>query len=353
MSFFDIQNILKGFRFESPWFLLLLIPLILLFVFSLIRKKPSLSVPWIKPFILLKANKKINKNSIPTILYFIAAIIMIIALARPQQGLEQLKRRAQGIDIMLALDLSGSMKAIDVPGNLSQNEIARKIQNGELKDRITYAKEEIKKFIKKRPNDRIGLVVFAPRPYVACPPTLDHSWLLLHLNQVDAGIIGDSTNIAAPITSAVNRLKDTKSKRKVLVFFTDGENNVDDRITPLQAAKLAKMYNVIVYTVGIGSPTAYVLQNTMFGSQFLPVIGQFDDSLMKEIAKMTEGKYYSVGDEKGLKVALDKIDKLEKTTVESPIFIDYSELGPRLLILALMFFLLGLVSDNLIFVRIP
>jgi Ca-activated chloride channel homolog len=353
MDFFEIQSFFKGFRFESPWFLLLLMPLILLLTWALIRKAPSLSVPWIKPFLLSRTKSKFNKKYIPLLLYFLAAVIMIIALARPQQGLEQLKQRAKGIDIMLALDLSGSMKAIDIPRNMPQNEIAKKIQNGELKERIKYAKDEIKRFIEKRPNDRMGLVVFAPLPYVACPPTLDHSWLLLHLNQVDAGIIGDATNIAAPITSAVNRLKDTKSKRKVLVFFTDGENNVNDRITPIQAAKLAKMYNVIIYTVGIGSPTAYVLQNTVFGSQFLPVVGQFDDTLMKDIAKMTDGKYYSVDDEKGLQAALDKIDKLEKTTVESPVFIDYSELGPKLLLLALIFFLAGLVTDNLFFVRIP
>ena len=353
MDFFELQNFVKGFRFESPWLLLLIIPLLILFILALIRKVPSLSIPWIKPFLLSKTKRKFKKNSIPIVLYFIAAFFMIIALARPQQGLEQLKQRAKGIDIMLALDLSGSMKAIDIPRNLSQAEIAKQIQNGQLKERIGYAKNEIKNFIEKRPNDRIGLVVFAPLPYVACPPTLDHAWLMMHLSKVDAGMIGDATNIAAPITSAVNRLKDLKSKRKVLIFFTDGANNVEDRISPLQAAKLAKMYNVIIYTVGIGSQNAYVLQNTPFGSQFIPVMGQFDDKLMKDIAKITDGKYYSVESKKGLQDVLNKIDKLEKTTVETPLFIDYAEQGPKLLIIALLFFIMGLITDNLFCVRIP
>ncbi|MCF7791845.1 MAG: VWA domain-containing protein [Victivallales bacterium] len=353
MDFFSVYNFFKGFRFESPWFLLLLIPLIMLFVLALVRKQPSLSVPWIKPFILSKNRKSFRKNNIATILYFLAALLMIISLARPQKGLERLKQRAKGIDIMLALDLSGSMKAIDIPNNLTKPQIVNKINNGSLKSRISYAKDEIRMFIKKRPNDRIGLVVFAPLPYVACPPTLDHSWLLLHLNKVDAGIIGDSTNIAAPITSAVNRLKNTESKRKVLVLFTDGSNNVEDRINPLQAAKLAKMYNVIIYTVGIGSPNAYVLQNSVFGAQFIPVAGQFDDKLLKKIAKITKGKYYSVKDGKGLQKVLDKIDKLEKTTVETPIFTDYKELGPQILIAALIFFIMGVAADKILFVKIP
>jgi Ca-activated chloride channel homolog len=353
MNFFKVEHFVVGFRFESPWFLLLFIPLILLFIWCLLRKTPSLSIPWIKPFLLSETKSTFKKKFIPIILYFIAAVFMIIALARPQQGVEHLKQRAKGIDIMLALDLSGSMKAIDIPPGLTQSEIVRQIQDDVVKERIKYAKSEIQRFIQKRPNDRIGLVVFAPLPYVACPPTLDHAWLLLHLNKMHAGMIGEATNIAAPITSAVSRLKDAKSKRKVLILFTDGSNNVDDRITPIQAAKLAKIYNVIIYTVGIGSQNAYVLQNTVFGPQFIPVIGQFDNKLLKDIAKKTEGKYYFVENAKGLQKVLDRIDKLEKTTVEAPIFVDYSELGPKILIIALLFFIIALVADNLFIVRIP
>ena len=353
MDFLSYHGFFKGFRFESPWFLLLLIPLMALFIYALKRKIPVLSIPWLKPFKFNNKKHGFRTSAIPLIIYFLAAALLIVSLSRPQKGIEQLKQRAKGIDIMLALDLSGSMKAIDIPTNMSKNAIISSINNGSLKDRISYAKEEIKRFIEKRPDDRIGLVVFAPLPYVACPPTLDHQWLLRHLKEVDAGIIGDATNIAAPITSAVNRLKDSKAKRRVLVLFTDGSNNVEDRINPLQAAKLAKMYNVIIYTVGIGSQNAYVLQNTMFGPQFIPVMGQFDDHLMKTIAKDTEGKYYSVKNAKGLQEVLKKIDKLEKTTVEAPVFIDYRELGHFITFAALIMFLLAIALDHLVFTRIP
>ena len=267
--------------------------------------------------------------------------------------MEELRQRAEGIDIMLALDLSGSMKGIDLPKNSTSDQVTRDLRRGKLKERIAYAKEEIKKFVEMRPNDRIGLVVFAPLPYVACPPTLDHAWLLSHLSSVDAGIIGDATNIAGPIASGVNRLKTADSKRRVMVLFTDGSNNVNARISPLQAAKLAKTYNVVIYTVGIGSDNAYVLQETMFGEQFIPLGGQFDKKLLTNISKETGGKYYSAKDAKGLQEVLGQIDKLEKTSVEQPRFIDYRELGAPLIVLALILILVGFVLENTIFIRLP
>ena len=344
----------KGFRFESPWFLLFLIPLVLFIIISVKRGIPTLTIPWIKPFIVSKHKKKFKKTSIPFVLYCIAAFLLVFALARPQQGIEQLKQRTEGIDIMLALDLSGSMQGIDIPKEISSQEVNSKLQSGEIKKRIDYAKEEIEKFIEKRPNDRIGLIAFAPKPYVACPPTLDHAWLVSHLRNVDAGIIGDSTNIAAPITSAISRLKDLDSKRKVLVLFTDGQNNVNDRVSPLQAAQLAKKYDIVIYTVGIGSNNAYVLQSNMFGQQQLfPLYDQFDEKLLKDIAKETDGKYYEAANAEGLNEVMDQIDKLEKTTSELPRFIDYSEFGPKIILLALILFILGFIGENTIFLILP
>jgi Ca-activated chloride channel homolog len=350
---FLYQNYFNGFRFESPWYLLLLIPLVLLLITAVKRKSPMLSIPWIKPFSTKKSPSGFKKTSIPFIFYSIAFVLVIFAIARPQQGMEELKQRAEGIDIMLALDLSGSMTGIDIPENRTSNQVLRDIRAGKLRKRIAYAKEEIKKFIEMRPNDRIGLVVFAPLPYVACPPTLDHTWLLSHLNSVDAGIIGDATNIAGPVASGVNRLKTGDSKRRVMVLFTDGSNNVNARISPIQAAKLAKTYNVVIYTVGIGSPNAYVLQKTMFGEQFIPLGGQFDKKLLKNIAKETGGKYYSAKDAKGLQEVLSQIDKLEKTSAEQPRFIDYRELASPLVVLALILIITGFVLENTAFIKLP
>lgn len=342
------------FRLESPWFLLLLVPLVLFFILALIRKNPSVYIPWIKPFEEINSKKKINKTIIPTILYFVATVILIFALARPQKGMEELKQHTEGIDIILALDLSGSMRSIDIPSNFTNQEIQDALKSGLLKERIQFAKQEIIKFIERRPNDRIGLIVFAPLPYVASPPTLDSQWLLDNLKTIDAGIIGDATNIAGPIASAVDRLKDSKAKRRVIVLFTDGGNNVNARISPIQAAKLAKLYNIIIYTVGIGSNNAYFMQNTSFGSQLFPLgDDQFDEQLLKDIAKETGGKYYSASDAKGLEQVMTEINKIEKTSFEQPKIIDYSELAPNLISIAIAFILIAFILERTWLIKIP
>lgn len=349
-----MNNFLTGFRFESPWYLLLILLFIFLFVFAIKRKKPILSVPWIKPFFLPNQERKINLSvMVPLIIYFITALLLIIALARPQKGIEQLRQKAGGIDIMLVMDLSGSMQAIDIPTDMSSEKIRIALEEGALKQRIDYSKEEIQRFVEKRPNDRIGLEVFAPKAYLASPPTMDHTFLLSHIRNVSPGLVGDSTNIAAPIASSINRLKDASSKRRVILLFTDGSNNVNDRISPLQAAKLAKMYNITIYTVGLGSNNAFVLQNTPFGAQFIPVYGQFDEKLMNEMANITGGRYFKAADSEGLKKVLSEIDSLEKTTVESPKFVDYSEYGPKMIIVAIITLILGFLTENIFFIKIP
>lgn len=349
-----LTNITTSFRFESPWYLLLIFLIIPLILINIRRKKPTLKISWLKPF--LETTGKPGKFSpvyVPAIFYSFGLLLLIIALARPQFGVEQLIQKADGIDMMLLMDLSGSMQAFDISPDMSSSQVRSGIEDGSIKQRIDYAKEQIAKFIKKRPNDRIGLVVFAPKSYLASPPTLDHTFLLSHINNVTSGIVGDSTNIAAPVATGVNSLKDAPSKRRVMVLFTDGSNNVNDRISPLQAAKLAKTFNITIYTVGIGSNTAFVLQNTPFGAQFVPVYGQFDEKLMSEIANLTGGKYFRANDEKGLKTVLNEINKMEKTTLNSPKFVDYSEYGPRLTLVAIAFLLIGLSFENLIFPRIP
>jgi len=350
----NISDMLKGFRFESPWYLLLILLFMALLIFVINRKKPVLIVPWIKPFLSSNQGRKVNYSLlIPIIVYFIASILLTIALAKPQKGIEQLRQKASGIDIMLVMDLSGSMQAIDIPPNMTSREVRRALEEGVLKQRIDYSKEEIQRFVKKRPNDRIGLEVFAPKAYLASPPTMDHAFLLAHIRNVSPGIVGDSTNIAAPIASAVSRLKDASSKRRVIVLFTDGSNNVNDRISPLQAAKLAKMYNITIYTVGLGSNNAFVLQNTPLGAQFVPVYGQFDEKLMNEMASITGGRYFKTADAEGLKKVLGEIDKLEKTTVESPRFVDYSEYGPKIAVIAIFALILGFIAENIFFIKTP
>lgn len=351
-----ILNIItfNGFRIESPWFILFLIPAAVAVFLYFYNKKPTVSIPWIKTFSLKKSQKnKFNRTHIPALFFIIGIIFMIIALSRPQYGIEELIQKANGIDIMLAVDLSGSMKAIDIPNDLNENQIRKQLQSGELTERMNYSKKEIIKFIEKRPDDRIGLVVFAPKAYPSCPPTLDHSMLISMLKNIQAGMVGDATNIAAPIATAVNKLKDLSTKRKVIVLFTDGANNVTDRISPLKAAELAKKFNIVIYTVGIGTENALVIQDSIFGTQYIPVAGQFDQKLMKEIADATGGKYYKADDSNGLKDVLSQIDKLEKTEVEQPRYIDYKELAIPFILLSLILIGVGFILENSIFKRLP
>ncbi|HPN84561.1 MAG TPA: VWA domain-containing protein [Victivallales bacterium] len=343
-------------RLESPYFLLLLIPLAGLFMLALRRKSPCVIIPSLRPVIGgsdTKARKSF-KHLIPLLLETLSIFLMIIALARPQQGIEELKRRAEGIDIIIALDLSGSMRAIDVPDSYRNPESLRKaLEFGVLKERIDVAKEEIKKFIERRPNDRIGLVAFAPLPYLAAPPTLDHSWTLKHLEKLNPGDIGDATGIAGPIASATARLKDSQAKRKIIVLFTDGKNNVEARVTPLQAAKIANDNKITIHTVGIGSENSLIIVDGLFGRQIQQMRYEFDEKLLREIAESTGGRYFAAKDAEGLEKTMIEIDKLEKTSIEEPIFMDYRELGFPILGTALIILLSSILMSNTVLLKIP
>jgi Ca-activated chloride channel family protein len=338
-----------------PWFLLLLLPLVALFILAWKHPLPSLKTSFLAPFQKASGKrKKLTASSIPLIVYAVATAFLIVALARPRQGLEEIKQRAEGIDIMLAVDLSGSMEAIDVPGNIgSENELKKAIRSGTVKNRLEVAKQEIQRFISKRPNDRIGLIGFAQLPYNACPPTLDHAWLIKNLKRLHPGIIGDATGIAGPVASAVHRLKNADSKRRVLVVFTDGSNNVEAKISPRQAARLADKFDVTIYTVGIGSSRAYVLRNTFFGEQFVPLEGQFDEKLLKDMAELANGKYYRAADSKGLEKVMNEINKMEKTTVTQPKTVNYRELAPWLITASGILILLAFLLENTLMSRLP
>ncbi len=340
--------------FAYPWLLLLFIPFALLLYYLWRRPLPTLRIPSLKPFAAARGSRKSLPLLLPFMLYAIAAALLILAVARPRHGDEKVVMRAQGIDIMLAIDLSGSMETIDVPNGITtERQLVDAIKAGKAKNRLEVAKDEIGKFIERRPNDRVGLVGFAELPYNVCPPTLDHGFLISNMERLKPGIIGDKTGIAGPVASAVQRLKNSDAKRRVIVLFTDGSNNVDARISPLQAARLAHDYDIIVYTVGIGSERGVVMQRGFMGTQFVPVQGEFDEELLKEMAKSADGKYYRAFDAEGLGKVMEEIDKLEKTSVEQPKYIEYSEYGPKLVAAALVLLLLAFALENTVYLRVP
>ena len=345
------------YAFAHPYMLLLLIVLALFLLRAWLKPEPALAVPSLRPFRAAaeKIGRKINfRKLIPMLFYLLGGIAMIVALAGPREGMEQIRRRAEGIDIIIALDLSGSMRAIDVPSGIgTESQLSAALAAGLVKDRLGTAKAEISKFIQARPNDRIGLVAFAPLPYMVCPPTLDHAWLLANLTRLESGVIGDQTGIAGPIATAVRRLKDSDSKRRIVVLFTDGVNNVNAKVTPRQAAKLADTFNVTVYTVGIGSGNAVVKQDSFFGSGFVAVKDEFDEQLLKDIAASTGGVYYKADDGDSMRKAMAQIDKLEKTSVEQSILVNWKEFYPALCWLAVGFLLAGMLLEKTVLLRLP
>ncbi len=343
--------------FAHPYMFFLLVPLALVLLRAWFKPVPTLRVPSLRPFKAASKGKlsRINlRKLVPFLLYSIGGVMLIVALAGPREGMEEIRRRADGIDIMVALDLSGSMRAIDVPpGIRTERELEVAMASGKVKDRLGTAKEEIAKFIKARPNDRIGLIAFAPLPYVVCPPTLDHAWLIANLDRLESGSIGDATGIAGPVASAVQRLKDSDSKRSIIVLFTDGANNVNAKITPRQAAKLANTFDITLYTVGIGSRNSVMKLDSMFGSSFQRVEGSFDEKLLQEMADTTGGVYYKAADGESMAKAMAQIDQLEKTSVEQNIIVNWKEFYPLFCWLAIAFLLIGFAYEHALRVSVP
>ena len=255
---------------------------------------------------------------------------------------------------MIAIDLSDSMAAFDPAKNLrSDAEIRRAHEAGETLRRLDVCKEEIERFIRERPNDRIGLIAFADLPYAVCPPTLDHAWLLKQISSLELHSIGEGTGLAAPIISVVDRTKDSDAERKVMVLFTDGSNTVQNKVTPEQAAKIAHDYKLTVHTVGIGSRRSYVEQRSFFGKQLVSYPNGFDEALLKKIAETTGGHYYAADDREAMRAALAAIDELEKTPEELPRIALYDEKADSFAGAALIFLLLGFALSRTVFLRFP
>jgi len=338
------------FAYPWVWCGALALPL---FYFYLLRwrRRPAFVAASARPFRRAAGKRRLG---FAEWCYLAAALVLIAALARPRFGDERVIVRSQGIDIVIALDLSGSMEAYDVPKEITDGgALLKAIRSGEIRDRLDVAKAEVRRFIEARPNDRIGLLGFADLAYSFAPPTLDHAWLLARLETLRPGLIGDATGIASPIGSAVNRLKDSKAPRRVLVLFTDGTNTAVNRLTPRQAAKAAKEFGVILHTVGIGSRNAYVLAESPLGSRFLPAGDNFDAEMLSELAELTGGSYFHAADAEGMRKVMEAINRLEKTSFEQPKYVEYREYAPMLALAALALILLGFTAETTWKLRLP
>ena len=294
---------------------------------------------------LVKGITGISRSRIGQILLrlrWVALAFFIVALARPQLGEGQTTVRASGIDIAVALDLSGSMASEDFE------------LDGERVNRLAIAKDVLEKFIIKRPNDRIGIVAFAGRAYIAGPLTLDHDFLLENLERLELNTIEDGTAIGSALSAALNRLRDLKSKSKIVILMTDGQNNAG-QIQPLTAADAAQSLGVKVYTIGVGTRGAAPYpQIDPFGRKvYVQLTVDIDEETLSEIAKKTGGKYYRADNAGTLRAIYADIDRLEKTEVEVKKFQRYRELFPWVILPGLVLLLLEVILGHTVWRKLP
>ncbi|MBI4665525.1 MAG: VWA domain-containing protein [Nitrospinae bacterium] len=256
---------------------------------------------------------------LPFIFRFTAAILMIVALARPQTGYREEEITSQGIDIMLTLDISSSMTASDFKP-----------------DRLGAAKAVIAEFIKGRVNDRMGLVVFAAQGFTQCPLTLDYGTLTSFLESSNIGLIEDGTAIGMALATAANRMKDSPAKSRIVILLTDGMNN-RGAIDPLTAAQLAKAVGVKVYTIGVGREGLYyqTVNDPQFGPRRVKVRTEIDEQLLVNIARTTGGRYFRAEDETALAKIYQEIDSLEKTDIRVKVYVRHTDWFMYMLIPAL------------------
>lgn len=291
-----------GFEFATPkYFLLLvlLIPMILWYIFREKKSHADLQFSSLRAFKNMKHAGKIWLRHVLFGLEVLAIVFLVLALARPQSDNSWQTYTSEGIDIVLALDVSGSMLARDFKP-----------------DRLEAAKEVATKFILERPQDKIGFVVFAGESFTQCPLTTDQAVLVNLLREVKSGMIEDGTAIGLGLANAVNRLKDSPGKSKVVILLTDGVNNRGS-VAPATAAELAKTFGIRVYTIGVGSyGEAPFPVSTPFGIQLQKVSVEIDEEVLQQIATLTGGKYFRATDNEKLTQIYQEIDQLEKSKIE-------------------------------------
>ena len=334
-------------QLASPFFLILLIIVPLLFIASRwLHKRTMTSVMRFSDFNhgfaagVQKMRQTFSVKALPMlkVLRFIVLALLIVTLARPQLSQSREHRLAKGIDILLVLDISESMRAEDVEGA----------------NRIQTAKLVIKDFLAHRENDRIGLVVFAGESFTLCPLTLDYPVLVELLSDVKLGQLEDGTAIGDALATATHRLRVSQSKTKIVILLTDGENNAGS-ITPETAASLAKSFGIKVYTIGMGKEGGARIPyaDTTFGKRYREVLTYLDENTLKLIARTTGGSYFRATDGQSLKRIYTEIDRFEKTKFEVANAIVRKELVGYFLIPTMLLLGIEILLSNTVLRKIP
>ena len=329
--------------FKELW-VLLFFPIIIVLIYLFKKRRPLASIRF--------SSQELLKGSLPTLrlrlannLIYLRAVVIalfLLSLSRPRVPLQEAIIQNEGIDIVLAIDCSGSMRAEDF-----------KIE-GRRRNRLEVAKRVVEDFIRERKADRIGMIAFAARAYTVCPLTLDYDWLVKNLERVEIGAIEDGTAIGSAISSSLNRLKSTEAKSKIIILLTDGINNAG-KISPLTASETAQALGVKIYSIGAGTRglVPFPVQGPWRKTIYQNVKIEIDEEMLKKIAEGTKGKYFRATDTESLREIYKEIDALEKTPIQESGFLEYQELFPSFLIPGLLFLVLEVILSNSFLRKLP
>ncbi len=336
MEFLDFKNI----TFANPaffWLLLLVPVLIFWYIKKYNKQKAAFQVSSLEGIKHLPVSWKTRLKPISIVLRCLAVIFLVIALARPRSSSVSENINSEGIDIVLSLDVSGSMLARDFKPN-----------------RMDAAKKMAEKFVEGRPGDRIGLVIFAGESFTQCPITTDHSVLINQIEKIKSGTLEDGTAIGMGLATSVDRLKESKAKSKVIILLTDGVNNTG-LIDPKTALEIAKDYDIKVYTIGVGSKgyAPFPVPMRGGGTRMQKMKVQIDEGLLKEIATETGGEYFRATNNKSLREIYDKIDKMEKTKMKVTSYKKYKEWFYPFVLVALGLLLIEILLRYTVFRSLP
>jgi Ca-activated chloride channel family protein len=325
-------------RFANPWFLIALIPFALIAAWEVRRRASRAVIRFSQGDLFRVRGFRARLAAWLPVLPLLGGALLVTALARPQTGAAKVEVKSEGIDIVLAMDISGSMQAEDFKPH----------------NRLYVAKEVAKRFVSGRSGDRIGLVVFSGGAYTQCPLTLDYGILLNLIDQVDFGQIPDGTAIGMGLATAVNRLREAGGKSQVVILLTDGQNNAG-AIDPLTAAQAAGALGIRVYTIGAGTngPARIPVDDPVFGRRYVTIVADVDEPTLKEIARTTGGRYFRATSAEALEAIYAEIDRMEKTEAETVEYVQYDEKGPVLALAAALILAAGALLGETVVSRIP
>ena len=329
----------KDISFAYPWVLyfILVVPILIAwYIWQGRKKQAAITYSSLKMFEKIPATFRERLRHLPFALRMLALVFLIIALARPQNFSAGQSVNAEGIDIAMVLDISGSMLAEDFKPN-----------------RLEAAKNVIDNFVSARTTDRIGLVIFSREAFTQCPLTIDYSVLRNLLGDIRTGMIEDGTAIGNGIANGINRLKDSDAESRVIILLTDGVNNAGE-VDPISAAEIASTFGIRIYTIGVGTrgQAPYPVQ-TPFGTRYQMVPVEIDEVILKKIADITGGEYFRATNNRALEEIYNKIDKMEKTKIEITSYRNAKELFAGWLSIGFILLLLELLASKTILRKLP